>query len=155
VRTIIERLRGPGTFGGVPRDHHRPVTLCFLARACGSLGDTAIAAELYDALQPFHLLVNGLTIWCGPPTQELGVLATTLGRYDVAEAHFADAVDRQDRIGARGTVVHTRIAWADMLRRRNRSGDSERARALLNEAKAAARALGLPHLEARVDLALA
>jgi hypothetical protein len=155
AREIIERLREPGGFGGVPHDHHRPVTLCFLSRACGVLGDIAIAAELYEALQPFQSLVNGLTIWCGPSTHELGVLATTLRRYEDAEAHFADAIERQDRIGARGTVLHTRLALARMLRRRKGSGDAERARSVLGEAKAGARDLGLPHLEARVDRALA
>jgi len=155
AREIIESLRGPGPFGGVPHDHHRPVTLCFLSRACGALGDAAIAEELYESLQPFHCLVNGLTIWCGPSTHELGVLATTLRRYDDAEAHFADALDRQDRIGARGTILHTRLALADMLGRRNGSGDQERARTLLQEAKAGARDLDLPHLEAYFDQVLA
>jgi hypothetical protein len=155
ARAIIERLRAPQAFAGVPHDHHRPVTLCFLARACGVLGDADLAAGLCDVLKPFRLLVNGLTIWCGPPTHELGILATTLSRYDEAEAHFADAVDRQDRIAARGTVVHTRMAWADMLRLRDGPGDPERARALLHEAKVAARDLALPHLEARVDTLLA
>jgi class 3 adenylate cyclase/tetratricopeptide (TPR) repeat protein len=152
---ILERLRAPHAFTGVPQDHHRPFTLCLLARATALLGDVVMAGELYDALQPFRSLVNGLTIWWGPPTHELGALATTLGRYPEAEEHFADAVDRQDRIGSRGTVVHTRIAWADMLRLRNGPGDTERSRSLLHEAKAGAAALDLPHLEARVDRKLA
>jgi len=155
ARAILERLRAPQAFTGVPRDHHRPFTLCVLARAAALLGDVVIAGELYGALQPFRALVNGLTIWWGPPTQELGALAATLGHYDEAGEHFADAVDRQDRIGARGTVIHTRLAWADMLRRRDAPGDPERARTLLREAKAGAAALGLPHLEARVDRVLA
>jgi hypothetical protein len=100
-------------------------------------------------------LVNGLTIWVGPPTHELGVLAASLGRYDEADGYFADAVERQDRMAARGTVIHTRIAWADMLRRRNAPADPERARTLLQEAKVGAKELALPHLEARVDTMLA
>ena len=155
ARAILERLRAPRAFTGVPRDHHRPFTLCLLARATALLDDVVMAEELHEALRPFRSLVNGLTIWWGPPTHELGALATTLGRYDEAGEHFADAVDRQDRIGSRGTAVHTRLAWADMLRRRNGPGDAEAARALLDEAKATARTLGLPHLEARVDQKLA
>ena len=155
ARAIVERLRAPQAFAGVPHDHHRPVTLCYLARACGLLGDADIAAELYDALRPFRLLVNGLTIWCGPPTHDLGILATTLRRYDDADAHFADAVDRQDRIDARGTVVHTRIAWAGMLRQRNGPGDQVRADRLLEEASAGARAVGIPAVAARIEQMLA
>jgi hypothetical protein len=100
-------------------------------------------------------LVNGLTIWVGPPTHELGVLAATQGRYDEADGYFSDAVERQDRMAARGTVIHTRIAWADMLNRRGGAADVPRARALLHEAKAGACELGLLHLEARVDTILA
>ena len=152
ARTIIEQLRGTEAFAGVPRDHHRPFTLCLCARTSSYLGDRVVAQELYDALLPFRsTVVNGQTIWWGPATHDLGLLATMLGRNDEAEACFADAVDRQDRMGARATVVHTRIAWADMLRRRDDPGDTERARVLLQEAKAGARAAGIPAVEARID----
>jgi hypothetical protein len=152
ARAIIERLRAPQGFAGVPRDHHRHFTLCLCARTCLFLGDLAMAGELYDALLPFRTtMVNGQTIWWGPATHDLGLLTTLLGRYDEADAYFADAVDRQDRMSSRGTVVHTRIAWAAMLLQRNAAGDVERARRLLQEAKAGARAVGIPAVEARID----
>jgi class 3 adenylate cyclase/tetratricopeptide (TPR) repeat protein len=154
--TIVERLRAPQAFAGVPHDHHRPFTLCLSARTCFALGDAAMAEELYDLLTPFHAMtVNGQTIWFGPATHELGLLATMLGRYDEAEAHFADAVERQDRMGAQGTVVHTRLAWADLLLRRNGPEDRRRARTLLDEAKVGAKAVNIPRMEGRIDSMLA
>jgi hypothetical protein len=111
-----------------------------------------MAEELYDALFPFRAnIVNGQTIWLGPVGHDLGLLATVLGRFGDAEAHFADAVERQDRMGARVTVVHTRLAWADLLRRRNAAGDGPPARRLLEEAKAGAADVGLARIEARID----
>jgi tetratricopeptide (TPR) repeat protein len=152
ARAIVESIREPKPFTGVPRDHHLPVTLCAVSRACHLLDDAAVAQELYDLLLPFRsTIVNGQTIWLGPATHELGLLATVLGRYDEAESHFADAVERQDRIGARGHVVHTRIAWAVMLRRRNAPGNGARAQRLLDEARTGAREVGLPRIEASID----
>jgi hypothetical protein len=123
---------------------------------CYRLEDAEIAGELYDVLLPYRsTTVNGQTTWIGPASHYLGLLATVLGRYDEAEEHFSDAVQRQDRMGAKGTVVHTRLAWATMLRRRNAPGDGSRARGLLEAAKSAAQAVGIPHVEARIDAMLA
>jgi hypothetical protein len=98
-----------------------------LSRACHRLEDAAIAGELY----------------------------TVLGRYDEADGHFADAVERQDCMGAKGTVVHTRLAWAAMLLRRNASEDTRRARTLLQEARAGAQEVSIPRVEERIDRMLA
>jgi hypothetical protein len=115
-----------------------------------------MAEELHDLLIPFRSqIVNGQTTWIGPATQDLGLLATVLGRYDEAEEHFADAVERQDRIGARGTVVHSRLEWARMLLRRGRPDDTLCARTLLQEAKTGAREVGIPIIESRIDQLLA
>jgi tetratricopeptide (TPR) repeat protein len=156
ARAILTHLRAPGAFAGLPRDHHRPVTLCLLSRSCYRLDDSTMAEELHDLLIPFRSqIVNGQTTWIGPATQDLGLLATVLGRYDEAEEHFADAVERQDRIGARGTVVHSRLEWARMLLRRGRPDDTLCARTLLQEAKTGAREVGIPIIESRIDQLLA
>jgi tetratricopeptide (TPR) repeat protein len=152
AQAVLDRLRGPDAFTGVPHDHHRPVTLCTASRACHRLGDAAVAEELYDALLPFRSnTVNGQTVWLGPATHDLGLLATVLDRYDDAEVHYADAVERQDRMGARATVVHTRLAWAEMLQRRGSAGDGLKAQRLLQEAKAAAREIGMAGVLTRID----
>jgi hypothetical protein len=155
AKAIVDGFR-PDAFAGVPRDHHFPLTLCVLSRICFLLEDAAVAEELYDVLIPFRsTTVNGQTIWWGPATHDLGLLATVLGRYDEGERHFADAVERQDGMGARGTVVHTRLAWAAMLLRRGGAEDSRRARNLLQEAKAGAKRVNIPRVEARIEMLLA
>ena len=156
ARAILEHFRQPGAFTGVPHDYLRLLMLCYLSRACYRLDDPAMAKELHDLLIPFRFaMAGGQTVWIGPVTHDLGLLATVLGHYDDANDDFAEAVDAQDRIGARGTVVHTRLEWARMLLRRGRLEDALKARTLLQEAKARAREVNIPAVEARIDELLA
>jgi hypothetical protein len=98
-----------------------------------------VATELYDLLLPFRAaIITAQTTWIGTVTHHLGLLATVLGRYEEAEEHFAEAVELQDRIGVRGTVVHSRLEWARMLLRRARPNDALPVRTLLEEAKVGA-----------------
>jgi predicted ATPase/class 3 adenylate cyclase len=155
AKAIFDRLR-PGGFAGVSRDYMRLMSLGLLSRACSRLEDPVVAAELYDLLLPSRTaIIASQTTWLGPVTHDLGLLATVLGRYDEADEHFAEAVELQDRIGARGTLVHSRIEWARMLLRRARPDDTVRIRTLLHEAKAGAREVGLPIIESRIDQLLA
>ena len=79
----------------------------------------------------------------------LGVLATTLGRYDEAETWFAAAAAIHERLGAPHWLARTRLELARMLLARQAAGDAERARDLLDQAMATARDLGLGNLERR------
>jgi hypothetical protein len=111
-----------------------------------------MAEELHDLLIPFRShVVSGQTTWTGPATHDFGLLATVLGRYDDAQAHFAEAIEVQDAMGARGTVVHTRLAWARMLLRRGRGPDRPKARTLLEEAKSGAREVNIPAVETHIN----
>jgi class 3 adenylate cyclase/tetratricopeptide (TPR) repeat protein len=155
AKAILDRFRA-GAFADIPRDYTRLLILVSLSRACSRLEDSAAAAALYDLLLPSRAaMTTGQTVWFGPVTHDLGLLATVLGRYDEADEHFAEAVAVQDRIGARGTVVHTRLEWARMLLRRGRLEDAPRARTLLEEAKAGAREVSIPAVEARIEQLLA
>jgi tetratricopeptide (TPR) repeat protein len=147
ARAVIARLRGEG-FGGLRRHYLWSGTLVFLSRACARLGDTSAAEELYDLLQPHHsTIVVGQSVWIGPVAYDLGLLATTLGRYAEADAHFAEAVATHDRIGVRGLLAHACLEWARMLLARRESADPERARELLARASDTARELALANIE--------
>ena len=76
----------------VPWDLMWSVTMFLWADACSRLGLLDRAAELYELLAPFsdQLAVSGSMVSGSIPSQ-LGNLATTLGRYEEAEAHFAAA----------------------------------------------------------------
>ena len=73
-----------------------------------------------------------------------------LGRQDDAHDYFAEAVEAQDRMEARAAVVHTRLEWARMLLGRDRAHWPQ-ARILLDEAKAGAKEVGIPIVEARIE----
>jgi tetratricopeptide (TPR) repeat protein len=149
ARAIVARLRGK-TFGGLRRDYLWSATLVLLSRACARLGDTSGAEELYDLLRPHHsTIVIGQSIWMGPLAYDLGVLAAALGRYEDADAHFAQAVETHARLGVRGMLAHTRLEWARTLLARGHPRDAERARDLLAQARATARELGLGNIDRR------
>jgi tetratricopeptide (TPR) repeat protein len=154
ARAIVAQIAQPG-FDAMHDDYLRLISVCILARACVRLEEIAYAHELYDLLSPHEsVLVVVQTVWFGPVSHDLGLLATAIGRYDEAEGHFARAEEVQERIGARGTLVHTRLEWARMLLRRGRGEDTGRARALLEAARSGAQAAMLPIVEHRIDALL-
>jgi hypothetical protein len=69
-----------------------------------------------------------------------------LGRPAEAEQHFSNACDLQERTGARGFLVHTRLEWARLLLHRGEPGDVERASTLAGAAAKLADELDLPIL---------
>ncbi len=149
ARAFVAQVRG-ATFGALRRDYIWLGTLSFLSRVCARLDDTSAAEELYDLLRPHRsAIVIGQSVWFGPLAYDLGLLATTLGRFADADAHFADAVGTHARIGARGLLPHTYLEWARMLLARREWGDAERARDLLGQARATAAELGLGNIEQR------
>ncbi len=140
------------SFGAIHDNYLRLFSLCVLARACVCLGEIGWARELYELLSPHHgVLVVTQTIWLGPVSHDLGLLATALSRYDEADGHFASAAQTQERIGARGTLMQTRLEWARMLLRRGEADDVERAGRLLEAARAGAADASLPITQRQID----
>ena len=82
-----------------------------LSAVAAEVSDRAAAAQLYEALRPYagRLVVwGGANFVNGPASYFLGLLATELGKADLAVAHFGDAIDMAERIGARpGPRAHT------------------------------------------------
>jgi class 3 adenylate cyclase/DNA-binding CsgD family transcriptional regulator len=124
-------------------------SLPLLAEVCARLGDTARAGTLYRLLEPARHLnaTYGDLLFMGVIARHLGLLAATMGRWEDAERHFADALAMNERQGAPPWAAWTRHDWAAMLLARAASGDRARALALLDEALAAARMMGMVRLE--------
>jgi ATP/maltotriose-dependent transcriptional regulator MalT len=78
----------------------------------------------------------------------LGLLAATRGRWAEAEQHSEAALALNARIGARPWLAYAQHDYAVMLMSRSQPGDREKARALLHETLASARALGMHALKA-------
>jgi tetratricopeptide (TPR) repeat protein len=113
-----------------------------LPAPCAYVGDEAVVAELYDVLLPFErnyaqAPVEGAF---GAIAQGLGTLARRLGRLEDAERHFVDAIEIERAMRARPWVAHAQQGLGEVLLAR---GDGARARAVLDEAIAGYRGLGM------------
>ena len=80
----------------------------------------------------------------------LGLLATTLSRWDEATAHFERALEKNQQMGARLWTAHTESEFARMLLQRSEPGDRRRAILLLRAALTASGKLGMRALEVKV-----
>ncbi len=134
------------TFAALPRDHNWLVALAFCAQVAAVLGDVERAGQLYELLLPFadrcSVAAPGVA-FIAAIAHNLGVLATTLERFDDAGRHFDAALDTHARMGARPLLAHTQREYAAMLFRRGATGDRHRAVELLAEAGATYAALGM------------
>jgi DNA-binding NarL/FixJ family response regulator len=79
----------------------------------------------------------------GAAARYLGLLATTMGRWDEAAGHFEAAVSMNERIAAWPMLAHARRDYAAMLLARGKRGDLIRAHDLLVAAAAAYRGMGM------------
>jgi class 3 adenylate cyclase len=120
------------------------------AWVCARLGRDDCVPRLRAMLEPYaeQLVVGSFAGWVtGPVAFYLGVLATTVGDWENAEAHFASAAATHERIAAPTWLAHIRVEWARMLLARAEPGDGERALDLVRQALATARELGLANIE--------
>jgi hypothetical protein len=128
------------------------------AEVCSRLCVLDGADEIYELLVPFSgQLVAGGTIVSGSIDRALGMLATTLERYEDADGHFAIAAEIEERLGAPLLLARTHAGWARALIARGRSEDLERAQHMLEHAENSVGADGIaPEIaECRTALAAA
>lgn len=112
----------------------RALSLACLAEVTASLGDTAWAERLSALLHPYagQLIVGRMSSVCpGAADRYLGQLASILGDWDSADAHFTAAAKLEERISAPPLVAVTRYRQASNLISRDCDGDRAEARALL------------------------
>jgi tetratricopeptide (TPR) repeat protein len=132
-------------FAQIPFDEEWLVSLGLLAEVAYSRGDGSRAEALYDQLAPYssQVAVAYPEISIGSVARYLGLLASTLARWEDAERHFEEAIATNERIGARPWLAHTQEDYARMLLGRGQSSDQERAAELLEQALESYRALGM------------
>lgn len=95
-------------------------------------------------------------IFCfGSCARAVGRMAAVMGRLDEAAAALRTAAEVNLRLDAQPWLTHTRLALADVLRRRAAPGDHAEAAVLAARAAAEARRLDLPGPLARADRLLA
>jgi DNA-binding CsgD family transcriptional regulator len=129
-------------------------SLTYLTDACAAVGDEELAALVRPELEPHAgttvLVGHGVACY-GAADRYLGMLATTLGDWEVAELRFEAAMELNRRMGAATWVAHTAYEHGRMLLARGRAEDAGRAASLLIEAAELAERIGMPTLLARID----
>jgi DNA-binding NarL/FixJ family response regulator len=121
-----------------------------LVEAAVALHDRPGAARLYEAMIPYEdrLAPDGSLVLChGPIALYLGHLATDLERWDDAARHLDAALALSARLGLRPFVARGLLAKAHWHARRQQPGDRRQARKLLQQAQAAATAIGMRGLD--------
>src|SRR5262249_21973223 len=96
VATVQRELADLGArgFTDLPRDITWLVSMALLSETAALLGDRATAGVLYELLEPYGercvVFGYGLACW-GSVSRHLGLLATTLSRWEQATGHFETA----------------------------------------------------------------
>jgi class 3 adenylate cyclase len=141
-------------FSDLPADQFWLYCVAALSEVCASLGDAGRAAILYDHLRPYARrgVMLGAMAFHGSASRHLGLLATTLSRWEEAEQHFQDALEMHAKMGAPSWLARTQHDYANMLLARGSPDDGEKALALVGEALETAQELGMSRL---VEQALA
>jgi len=127
-----------------------PISLDTWARVASHFGDRDAAEALYPRLARWPHLVGftGVNI-SGAVALSLGTLATVLGRYRDAEAHFAEALRIHENLASPFFIAMTDLEWGRMLLSRREPDDPARAETTLRSALALAHRYGYAALEAR------
>lgn len=131
--------------------------LCALVELADLCGVPVIAEHPYQVLQQAMHQGQLFSIgWVCLIPRVLGVAATLLHQWDVAEAHFQMALEVASRLEARMEIGRTCLDYARMLAARDTQSDRQRTMALVDQARTLLAALGLHPLAQRAaELTLA
>jgi DNA-binding SARP family transcriptional activator/tetratricopeptide (TPR) repeat protein len=116
-----------------------------LAEVCASLEDGERAKPLYEALAPYadYNVFAHPEVALGSASRYLGILTSTMSRWDEAARHFERAIEMNASMGARPCVAHTQHEYARMLIRRGAADHDSRASELLRAACGGYEQLGM------------
>ena len=120
ARAEFEPFAADG-FRGLPRDGFWLVAMTMLAEACSYLDDAKAASELHELLAPYanrNAVAGHVSACNGSVSRYLGLLATTLERWEVAARRFEEAMQMHAAMGARPLLARTQADYARMLRLR-------------------------------------
>jgi eukaryotic-like serine/threonine-protein kinase len=139
VRRCFE-LVAADRFAALPRNNLWVDTLCNLADVCSFLDDPDRATLLMAWLAPYadRCAVLGDVVCRGSISRYLGMLASTVRRWDEADAHFEHGLEMDQRVGAVISLAN---------------GHYECGRSLLRRADFAVRAPAIAHLDTAIATA--
>ena len=138
----------------IPRNVEWLIGMAMLAEGCAAIGDRRRALELYDLLMPHRrecvVVGFGVAVF-RPVAYFLGRLATTMGRFRDGEHHFSIALGMAERARSRPWRAHAEYGLCELLVRRGRHGDLDRASRLVDSCLRVTAALGMRPLEDRAN----
>jgi tetratricopeptide (TPR) repeat protein len=129
----------------LPFDQEWLYGMSFLAETAAIVGAREVAMTVYRLLEPWATFnaadtAEGIR---GSVSRYLGLLAATMKRWCEAQRHFEEALEHNARMRTRPWLARTQTDYADLLLARNEAGDRERALALIEDARAIYRDLGM------------
>jgi class 3 adenylate cyclase len=127
AREQFEKLAAED-FADVPDDMSFLIIMALAAYTAYFLGDARRAEILYRMLMPYRgltITVNNGALCAGSTSLSLGMLSATMSRWDEADAHYVEAINMNERIGARPWLAVSRLRYAEMLLSRDRPGDRQ------------------------------
>ena len=151
AKALFDKL-ATNDFADLPRDGTWTTSMVLLAETCAYLADAERAAAIYRFLLPYdgRNIITGFHLACyGPIARQLGMLAATMKRWNVAQRHFTGAIDMGRRQGTLPAVAHTQYEFARMLAIRGHQGDVDKALDLLDEVLSISGELGMGALDER------
>jgi tetratricopeptide (TPR) repeat protein len=138
----------------IPRDLFLALNVSLLAEVAARLNDDR-TDDLYDLLSPFdgRFVTIGVvpSASIGSTSRYLGLLATTAGRFEQAQAHFRKALYAHSTASAWPWLAHTQHDYSQMLLRRAQPKDRAHATHLLLDALKTSDALGMSSLSHQVE----
>jgi tetratricopeptide (TPR) repeat protein len=132
-------------FSALPFDQEWLYGMSLLAETCALLGDADSAAVMHGLLLPWAAF-NAVDVgegFRGSVSRYLALLAMTMECWSDAAQHFENALEMNERMGARPWLAHTQFDFASMLLARDAAGDRGRAGELLTEAISTYEELGM------------
>jgi class 3 adenylate cyclase/tetratricopeptide (TPR) repeat protein len=152
---ILEKAFEEG-FASVPRDFLWLATMNRWAEVAAETEAEDAAEALYELLEPWaDQFPCTLSTVRSPIRLNLGMLATTLGRHEEADAHFERALELCENFRSPLFTEVCRLAWGRALLERGTAEEAERGRELVAEALAAGRELDIPRIKVRAEALLA
>lgn len=118
-------------------------TLCYFAELAAASGHVPAAKQLLPLLEPYADQLDADQALCtGPVAYYLGVLATTLGDWEQADAWLGRAARVSEQVDAARWCRRIRLAQARLLLARGAVGDADEAHRLLAATASAVQAAG-------------
>jgi hypothetical protein len=154
----IEGHLAAGERSGLRQSQWYPALLMAASEVVGRAGSSPLAAPVYQAVLPYQgqlMLFPDTVMVYGAADRFLGMLATGMERWEVAERHFEDSLALEGAAGLGALSILTRYWHGLLLIRRTDRDDGDLGAAMIRAAVTDADAIGLGQLGAHRDQLLA